>query len=303
MSTPIRYEPGNAKDNYELFLLFEETLADFVHRLGFSGATSWGNKEKLAKTWQKRQSLYDHIALTSEHFWLAKKDDQIIGFARSIVRDGVRELTEFFVKPRIQSSGVGRSLLERAFPLEDADRRFIIATADFRAQALYLKSGVFPRFPIYYFGKAPEQVPFTSDLQYLPLENSVGTLNTLAAIDQEIIGFRRDADQQWFLANRRGFLYVRHGRPVGYGYVAESSGPFALLDAGDYPAVLAHAESTAQADGLDKFGVEVPTVNETAVSYLLSRNYKLDVFIAMFMSDRPFGNFDRYIITSPPFFV
>lgn len=303
MSAPITYEQGNLSDNHDVFLLFEETLADFVQRLGFAGATSWGDNEKLEKMWQQRRPLFEHITHTKDQFWLARQNNQIVGYARTTMRDGTQELTEFFVKPGIQSGGVGRGLIERAFPQEGAERRIIIATADFRAQALYLKSGVFPRFPIYYFGREPEQVPFASDLQFVPLVNHAETISTLAAIDKETIGFRRDADQQWFLANRRGYLYVRDGRPAGYGYVGENSGPFALLDATDFPAVLAHAESTAQAEGLKRFGVEVPTVNETAVSYLLSRNFKLDVFIAMFMSDRPFGNFDRYIITSPPFFL
>jgi GNAT superfamily N-acetyltransferase len=274
-----------------------------VQRLGYAGSTRWDDPEKLKNLWRLRQSLYDHIAQTSEHFCLARQDGKIVGFARSVLRGDTRELTEFFVRPDAQSGGVGRSLIERVFPREGAERHFIIATADFRAQALYLKSGVFPRFPLYYFGREPEQVSFQSDLEIVPLGNSPETLDMLATIDHETIGFQRNVDQQWFLANRRGFLYVRDGRPVGYGYVGENSGPFALLDAADFPAVLAHAESTAQAEGLEKFGVEVPTVNETAVSYLLSRNFKLDVFIAMFMSDRPFGNFDRYIVTSPPFFV
>jgi GNAT superfamily N-acetyltransferase len=303
MSAPITYEQGYSSDNYDVFLLFEETLADFIQRLGYSGSTNWDDAQKLKSLWQLRQPLYDHIAQTSEHFWLARQDGNIVGFARSVLRDGARELTEFFVKPGVQSGGVGRNLIERAFPTNGAEPRFIIASADFRAQALYLKSGVFPRFPIYYFGREPEQVPFESDLQFVPLASSPETLSALAAIDKEIIGFQRNVDQQWFIANRRGFLYVRDGRPVGYGYVGHNSGPFALLDAADFPTVLAHAESTAQAEGQERFGMEVPMVNETAVSYLLSHNYKIDVFIAMFMSDRPFGSFDRYIITSPPFFV
>lgn len=219
------------------------------------------------------------------------------------MRDNVRELTELFVKPGTQSSGLGRELIQRAFPANGAEKRFIIATPDFRAQALYLKSGVFPRFSIYYFGRQSEQLSIDTDLLFVPLENNTETLQTLAEIDQDVIGFQRDKDQNWFLDNRQGFLYVRDGRAVGYGYVGAVNGPFALLDAADFPAVLAHAESTAQAAGLAHFGVEVPMVNETAVTYLLSRNYKIDSFMAMFMSDRPFGNFDRYLITNPPFFV
>ncbi|MBK8904892.1 MAG: GNAT family N-acetyltransferase [Anaerolineaceae bacterium] len=303
MSVSVTYEQGKISDNYEAYTLFEETLADLVGRLGFAGATSWGDEQKLEKLWHIRRPLYEHLTHTAEHFWLAKINEEVVGFARSTLRDGVRELTELFVKPGTQSSGLGRQLIERAFPEAGAEHRIIIATSDFRAQALYLKSGVFPRFPIYFFGRQSEQVSVASDLAFVPLENTEETMATLADIDKNVIGFRRDADHAWFLANREGVLYVRDGRPAGYGYLGHNNGPFALLDAADFPAVLAHAESAAHAAGRNEFGVEVPMVNETAVTYLLSRNFKMDVFMAMFMSDRPLGNFDRYIVTSPPFFV
>ncbi|MCA9945148.1 MAG: GNAT family N-acetyltransferase [Anaerolineales bacterium] len=303
MKAKITYEPGTAADNYAAFMLFEEALADLVSRFGFAGSTSWEDADKLAKLWQRRRPLYAHLSQTSDQFWLAKQNGSIVGFSRAIRRDGGQELTELFVKPGVQSGGIGRELITRALPAVSAQRRFIIATPDFRAQALYLKSGVFPRFPIYYFGCEPEEVAFATDLQFLPLTNGESTVATLAEIDAAVIGFRRDVDQRWFLANRRGFLYVRNGRPAGYGYVGQTSGPFALLNAADFPAVLAHAESIACTEGMSHFGVEVPMVNETAVTYLLSRNYKIDSFMAMFMSDRPFGNFDRYLVTGPPFFV
>lgn len=44
-------------------------------------------------------------------------------------------------------------------------------------------------------------------------------------------------------------------------------------------------------------------VNTAAVDYLLSRGYHIDHFIAQAMIDRPFGQFDRYVLTSPPFIV
>lgn len=64
----VTYTPGSPADSYETFLLFEETLADLVKRLGFSGATSWGNAEKTAAMWQKRRPLYEHLADTAEQF-------------------------------------------------------------------------------------------------------------------------------------------------------------------------------------------------------------------------------------------
>jgi GNAT superfamily N-acetyltransferase len=50
-------------------------------------------------------------------------------------------LTEFFVLPDHQSRGIGRALIERAFPAGRGNVRSIIATSDVRAQARYYAAG------------------------------------------------------------------------------------------------------------------------------------------------------------------
>ena len=52
---------------------------------------------------------------------------------------------------------------------------------------------------------------------------------------------------------------------------------------------------------LARFGLEVPIINRPAVDHLLARDYRLDTFVAMWMGNTPFGRFDPYIFTSPPF--
>lgn len=292
----VTYRAGTPEDSYAVFYLFEETIADLVRRFGATTPTS---PEALAKMWDERRSLYDHLARTADQYWIAEQVGEIIGFSRAIMRGGMQELTELFVKPGIQSSGVGRELITRALP-SGAAHRTIIATPDFRAQALYLKMGVYPRFPIYYFGRTPDIVPLETDLGFVPAAES---LEALAGIDQQILGHRRDVDHQWLLGERQVYLYTRAGQIVGYGYVGHRNGPFALLNAADFPAVLAHAESEAARQGREHFGVEVPTINQTALAYLVSRGFKLDSFMAIFMSDAPLGRFENYIVTSPPFFM
>jgi ribosomal protein S18 acetylase RimI-like enzyme len=298
----LSFRPGTPGDSYAVFRIFEETLADLNSRLGSNVSTSASNPLALARMWEERRSLYDHLARTAERFWLAERQGRVIGFARSILRDGVRELTELFVRPGQQSAGVGRELLVRAFPAEGAAYRSIIASPDSRAQALYLKAGLYPRFPVYYFGRMPQRVRVNTDLEFEPVRASREVLQTLGSLDELLLGYRRDVDHTWLLGNRQGYLYYRRGQPAGYGYVGQRSGPFALLEAGDFPAVLAHAECQAAIRG-GQFGLEVPTVNQAAVEYLLGRGYRLDSFVAVFMSDRPFGSFESYILTSPPFFV
>ena len=302
-SSSVTYRPGAPNDSYTVFKIFEDTYADLNRRMGSTEPTSADDPQALARMWAERRSLYDHLAHTAEHFWLAERDGEAIGFARSINRGGVRQLTEFFVLPDTQSAGVGRELLKRVFPREDARRHSIISTTDMRAQARYLKAGVYPRFPLYYFWRIPGEISVVSDLDFKPFEASAGTLAILGDIDQQVLGYRRDIDHHWLASNRQGYLFYRDATPVGYGYTGFRNGPFALLETSDFPAVLAHAESYAAKAGRDHFGVEVPMVNLCAVDFLLQRGYRIDSFIAILMNDKPFGNFENYINTSPPFFL
>jgi GNAT superfamily N-acetyltransferase len=299
---PITYRRGTLADSQTAFNIFHLSITDLGNRLNVMAVTDGDKPEVLASLWQTRQSLFEHLANTAEYFGIAEKDGQPIGYTRSILRDGCRELTEFFVLPGHQSSGVGRELLARAFPSDGAAQRVIIATIDSRAQARYLKMGVYPRFPIYYFGRQPEPVSVPSDLVIEPVTESPAVLTALQEIDLHLLGHRRDIDLAWLLNTRSGFIYKRNNAIVGYGFTGPRRGPFALLDAADFPAILAHAETLAYSQGLSDFGVEVPLINSVAVQYLLKRGYKMDDFFAMFMSDRPFGKFENYILTSPPFF-
>lgn len=265
--TEITYHPGTAADSYSVFKLFEETLADLSRRLGSTEPTSWQDPAALEQMWQERRSLYEHLACTAAHFWLAEKAGQIIGFGRSIRRDGMLELTEFFVRPDQQAQGVGYELLLRTFPAATG-RRFIIASTDIPAQVRYLKAGVYPRFPIYYFWRTPAVTPVATDLVFEPITASPKILAALGKLDRGIIGHRRDLDHKWLLTQRQGYLYYRQRQPAGYGYVGLRNGPFALLNPGDFPAVLAHAENDAATNGRDHFGLEVPMVNQAAVDYL-----------------------------------
>lgn len=306
-TTSTKFRPGSLDDSYAIFHLFEESLADLARRLGHTGAMSIDDPDALAAMWTRRRSLYEHLARSADQFWLAEQGDQVVGFSRSIVRDGHWELTELFVKPGVQSAGLGRGLLRRAAPTGPVASKLIVASPDVRAQSLYMKLGTYPRFPIYYFWREPQEVAVETDLVFEPVTASAEVLESLAAIDREVLGFRRDADHGWLLGDRQGYLYRRAGLVVGYGYEGRSNGPFALLEPADWPTVLAHAEFTAaraeHKSGRGHFGVETPMANTAAVDYLLGRGYRIDDFIAQTMMDRPFGRFDRYIVTSPPFFV
>jgi hypothetical protein len=177
-----------------------------------------------------------------------------------------------------------------------------VATTDTRAVVRYLKVGVYPRFACSYFSRPAQSPSVPTDLTFEPISAVPEAIEQLRVIDLALLGHRRDEDHRWLLENRQGYLYRRAGEPLGYGYQGYSNGPFALLNEADFPAVLAHAEQQAASRG-DDFGLEVPLINRAAVDYLLAQRFQMDSFITMFMSDRPFGKFENYILPSPPFFI
>lgn len=298
----ISYRLGTLEDSKLVYNIFEAALTDLSRRLNVIAITGGQDSAVRAKLWQRRRPLFEHLARTAHQFWIAESGGEAVGYARSIIRSGVWELTEFFVLPRHQSSGVGRELLTRVLPGQEARHKVIVATTDIRAQARYLKSGVYPRFPLIYVWREAEEVTLKSDLKIVPASPSAETFAALRQIDTQILGHEHDEDHAWLIEQRDAYLYMREGTVVGYGYCGHYNGPFALLQDADFPAVLAHAESHAARRG-SKFGVEVPLINRAAVDYLLGRGYQLDSFFALFMSDEPFGKFDHYLFPSPPFFI
>ncbi len=293
---------GTPADSYAVFLLFEETLADLLIRLGQNPRISHDDPGKLAKMWGRRQNLFDFMAVHADEFWIAEADGRPIGYARSMMHGNVRELNEFFVRPTGQGSGAGRELLELAFPTEPGVERSIIASLDLPAQVRYLKAGMTHRFMVMYFFRAPAERSITGDLVAELMPDTEETLGFLAEIDSKIIGFTRPKWHRFLLGNRTCYRYLGDGGKIlGYGYVGVESGPFALLVPSAIPDVLAHAESEAARREYRHFGLELAMVDGVAVNTLLSRGFRLDPFLAVYMSTRPLLVPENYIISSPPF--
>jgi GNAT superfamily N-acetyltransferase len=69
--------------------------------------------------WRVLRPYLSHLAAHAAEWWIAEDacDGALVGHARSVQREGLFELSELFVKPSAQSAGVGKSLMERAFPV------------------------------------------------------------------------------------------------------------------------------------------------------------------------------------------
>jgi GNAT superfamily N-acetyltransferase len=304
-TTAPRIRPGTSADLPALHDILVDAVWDLAWRIGIQDSGRVPTPEERAEERQIWQPLLEHLTATADQLWVAERDGKLVGYARSILRDGVRELTEFFVSPEAQTDGIGAELLMRAMP-PGARRTYIMATIDLRAQARYHKLGVYQICSVFTFHREPERVtlpehPSQDDLAIIPI--TADHLSALGNLDLAVHGHRRDEDHAWLMKNRSGFLLLRQDRPVGYGYVGPFSGPFAMLDEADFPTALAHAENLAVAQGNEEFGVDVPMLNRTAIDYLLGRKYKLSPFFCFYMCDARHEHISKHvgktIITSP----
>ncbi len=297
----IHYRAGTIEDSLPVFKVFLKSIMDYSERMNVMAITGGNDPEKLASIWEGRKQMFDFLARTASQFWVAEKDGEILGYARSIEHDGHQELTEFFVDPSQQSAGVGGELLSRAFPNSGAKYRTIIATLDERALYRYMKAGVRARFTFKYFYRKAEKVTVQTDLKIERMDLNTH-LEQMNQIDRELVNHTRKDIHEWLVAMREGFVYKRGNDVVGYGYVGANHGPFAVLDENDFPAVLAHAESLTAEKG-EEFGAAVPLINRKAIEYFIAHKYKIDTFSALFMSNVQFGKFENYLCFAPEFFL
>jgi GNAT superfamily N-acetyltransferase len=298
----LTFRRAGPEDSPDLFRIFVTAVADLGRRLGVE-AFSGGAAPEPEELWPERRPLFEHLARTATHAWVAEENGTPVGYARSIVRDDTLELTEFFVLPGRQSGGLGRELMARAFPEDGARHRSIIATPDLRALARYLRAGLAAHFPIYGFTRDARPLPPPPGFTARRMDGSAETLDTLAAIDRANLGFRRDVDHAWLRTVREGYLFREGSRLVGYGYVGGMyNGPFAVTLERDWPAVLTFAEHRA-ADLTPVMSLDVPLVNRTAAAWLLEQGYRMSDFVNYYLSDGSPAHFERHIITTPSFFV
>ena len=84
---PIEYRRGTPNDSCAAYVVFVEAIADLALRFNYQVDQTPGDSQG----WER--SIFDHLAQNADQFWLAELDGVPIGYARSILRDGMHALT------------------------------------------------------------------------------------------------------------------------------------------------------------------------------------------------------------------
>jgi GNAT superfamily N-acetyltransferase len=297
-----RFAPADIPATYEVF---RRSLFDYLHRIGAASAEEAADPP-IAEGWQRQRPWIEHLVATAVENWVAEDSDgHIIGWAMSVERDGLLELTHFFVDPKVRSTGLGRALIERAFPARRGGHRAIIATQDPPAISLYLRSGVHSVTTSMELYRSPEQVSCATDLVIEPLDPGDAAIRSVGNLESVILGHRRDVDVAFLLRQRPAWIARREGSAVGFAFGAEgmNAGPIAALDPADLPALLALVESDAAARKVETLSLVVPMVDHTAIAHLLARGFRIDPFYVFVLADADDMRLDRWVHTGPVFIL
>lgn len=281
------------------FAIFRRSIVAAVHRLGIVPSPDV-TEAMLDEQWLQRALWIEHLWRTAAENWLAVDEDgRPIGWALSIQRGSMLGLSFFFVDPGAQSRGVGRALLERAFPLAGGPRRSILATQDPRALSLYLRSGVRHVSTVVDFEAPPKPVSIDTDLTFEALDASDQSVELVAGVEERLLGFRRDVDTRLLLGGRPAWVARRGGTVAGFafGHKDELTGPIGALEPADIPALLAQVENEAAAEGAKNLYFSTPLLNDAAVQHLLGRGFAIDPFVYGLLADDRSIQVDRWIHT------
>ncbi len=249
-----------------------------------------------------------HLQRTDpQGFHVAVRAGRVVALASTILRGNTHFLSMFWALPGLQSQGVGRSVLTRAFegPRPPASAvRCVFASLDPRAQVLYLKFGMRPRGMFYLLKGAPNSSPrpkHAVELQQVgrPGKTSARLLALAARLERPFRGPRRDADIRFVmtLPGARFFNVRARRRIIGYAVVNERGrvGPAGVVDP-RYSAGLAWAiKEVARELKAKELFVVVPGINAGALDAFFAAGLKTE-FYGAWMSAKPVGSFDGYLL-------
>ncbi len=164
-----------------------------------------------------------HI-LSTGTLYVAEQDNQILAFTGAITRSTTSFLTDLFVHPETQSTGLGKMLLQHVLP-PDKLLHCTMSSTDPRAQALYIRSGMQPQFPnfnLQWDGSAPEKLP-SSPVEVVEADPAD---STLLQWDTEISGRARPMDHAFWVQEQQALplWFLQKEKTIGYGYVRLKTG-------------------------------------------------------------------------------
>lgn len=298
---PLTYRRADAQDLATVETLVVASINDLTERHGF-GSMATPSPPKF-----QMFSLKDD----PDGLWIAEDQDKIVGFSWSWACGDFWFLAQLFVDPTQQGRGIGNELLnftlEHARKANAAHKALITFTFNRVSQGLYIRHGLYPKTPIYFFSAPREQIMSClsrSPLQSIPINGSEAQFKDLAEIDSSSLGFTREKHHRYLFddSDTTGVLLRSGNECVGYAYISSTGhvGPLAVKREN----ILGDAFTTALQIAADaapaKVSAFVPGTCESALGITVHGGMRI-TFPMLLMASSGYGSWTCYLPRNPGF--
>lgn len=260
--------------------------------------------------------MFGHLLATDpERCWVAADSERVVAFGIAQRRESTWFLSFLFVRPEVQSVGVGRELTEACMATDAQDdgangepsiTRAVCAEALQPVSiGLYTSLGMMPRLPLFLTTGRPRNGPplgAVGDLVAVPFDELAETdhstlVRTVDGLDRAVLGYAHPQDHRfWSITGRSGWLFrdPGTGAAVGYGYASPTGriGPVCVSEPRWLPAALDHL--LAANDPPDGWQITVPGPS-ALLPTLIAAGLRFDGGPALYCSTSPGHGFDRYL--------
>jgi GNAT superfamily N-acetyltransferase len=297
---PVVYRPARIEDLKRADEIVVASINELTERRGFG---------KMASSHPPNFQAFS-LRDDAEGLWVADHDGEIIGFAWSWVCGELWFLAQLFVSPDRQSGGIGNQLMGKTFAHAQMRGASIKALITFTfnnvSQGLYIRHGLFPRFPIYMVSVSRDRLASRlaePRLQLEPLTANTARFDELALIDVNALSVSREKHHRYLLDDSAtsGFTIHDGNECVGYVYISDGHiGPLAVRRPDVIAPAFAAALSLAARSNSPTISAFLPGASEPALKVATDHGMHI-TFPMLLMSSREFGDWSSYLPRNPGF--
>jgi GNAT superfamily N-acetyltransferase len=311
--TDVSFREGSASDLETTFALSERAVHDSATKAGVIPRGRALTEEHVRGAWLRQRSFVEFIASQpAGRYVIAEDGDGPIGYARIVRFDGMEDLAELMVRPDRQRRGVGRQLLEIAWPGAPTPELGRVAVANGSASdlSLYTGFGVMPVAGHWHMRQRTEHYLARRSQEIDTIDPGVHVLKPDRAVaewkrlEPAAVSHERPALHEFFGRDRTCLATIEPstGAATSLCWVSSDGeiGPATAASPGELvPVVLAALDRVAMTQEPESLGLYTTTLSWWLLRRLRTLGFTV-YWPSWILCSVPLPGLDRYLPTRAP---